>query len=140
MYMKKIPLLITIFSLSVFTAAAQLANTEWQGTIRLPMQDGKMVDFQTRLEFSRVDTLTIVYTGGKLLSDVMTYSEDNNKIITIRKVSGGVPCENSEVGKFSYALKDGQLLLTKIEDACAARGAADVSQPLKKVLKAQMQQ
>jgi hypothetical protein len=130
--MKKIPLLIAIISLFAFTAKAQLVNTKWQGTIKLPMQGG-MVDFQTVWNFQK-DTLSVEYTGGKLLTDVMTYSEDNKKIVTIRKVSGGVPCDNNDAGKFSYEIKDDQLFLTKIEDACAARGAADVSEPLKKVL------
>ena len=41
----------------------------------------------------------------------------------IQKVSGGVPCDASEVGKFSYEIKNDQLLITKIEDACKVRGA-----------------
>lgn len=130
---------MVITSLSVFTANAQLANTKWQGAIKVPMQGGEMVGFQTVWNFQK-DTLTVVYSGGKLPADVMIYSEDSNKVITIRKVSGGVPCDNSDVGKFSYEVKDDKLFLTKLEDACAARGAADVSEPLKKVLNAQMQQ
>jgi len=74
-----------------------LVNTKWQGTIKLPMQGGEMVDFQTVWNFQK-DTLTVEYAGGKLLADVMTYSEDDKKVVTIRKVSGGVPCDNSDVG------------------------------------------
>ncbi len=128
--MKRISLLTAIICLSIFTTKAQLANTKWQGTIGIPMQSG-VQDFQATWDFGK-DTLSVSYSGGKMLTDVMTYSEQN-KVVTVQKVSGGVPCDNSAVGKFSYEIKNDQLVITKISDECPARKAADISQPLSRV-------
>jgi hypothetical protein len=129
--MKRIFVSAVIICLSVLSAKAQLANTKWEGPIKIPMEAGKMQEFQTTWDFGQ-DTLTVTYAGGTLPTDVMVYSEEN-KVVTIRKVSGGVPCDNSAVGKVSYEIKNDQLFIGKISDACAARGAADVSQPLSRV-------
>jgi hypothetical protein len=117
--------------LCLFTAKAQLANTKWKGPIKVPMEGGTMTELQTTWIFQQ-DTLTIVYADRTMTSDVMTYREDN-KTITIRKVSGGVPCSNDAVGKYSYAIKNDQLLITKVEEACTARNDGDVSQPFDRV-------
>ncbi len=123
-------LLTAIICLSIFTTKAQLANTKWQGTIGIPMQSG-VQDFQATWDFGK-DTLSISYSGGQLPTDVMTYNEQN-KVVTVQKVSGGVPCDNSAIGKFSYEIKNDQLVITRISDECPARGAADISQPLSRV-------
>ncbi len=129
--MKKTSLLTVIACLTMFMAKAQLDKTKWQGTMKLPMQGGKMVDFQATLEFHQ-DTLTVTYDGGKLPPDVMVYSGDKNGF-TIRKVSGGVPCDTEALGKVGYEIKNDQLFVKQLGDACAARGAADLSQPFTRV-------
>ncbi len=129
--MKKTALLTVITCLTMFMAKAQLDNTKWQGTMKLPMQGGKMVDFQATLEFHQ-DTLTVTYAGGNLPQDVMVYSGDKN-VFTIRKVSGGVPCDTAALGKVGYEIKNDQLFVKQLGDACAARGAADLSQPFTRV-------
>jgi hypothetical protein len=76
--------------------------------------------------------MTMVYPLGKLPTDVMTYTEKDN-IISLKKVSGGVPCNNNAIGKYSYEIKNDQLFITKIEDACLARGSVDISEALVKM-------
>jgi len=73
------------------------------------------------------DTMSMAYVLGKLPTDIMVYTEKDN-VLSVRKVSGGVPCSDTQIGKYSYEIKNDQLFLTKIEDACAARGGADISQ------------
>jgi hypothetical protein len=129
--MKKSILLTAVVFFTLLGAKAQLANTKWQGSIKIPMQDGVMTPFATVWEFKQ-DTIIVTYAMGKLPTDVMSYTEDKG-VISIRKVSGGVPCDNDAVGKFSYEIKNSQLFIHKLEDACDARGHADVSAPLDKV-------
>jgi hypothetical protein len=128
--MKKSLLITAVICFSLFTANAQLSGTRWQTTIQIPMQNGPQ-PFQTTWDFQK-DTLTVTYDGGKLPTDVMTYSEEKS-IVSIKKVSGGVPCGSDEVGKFSYEIKNDQLLIRKLEDACQVRGAVDISQPFSRV-------
>jgi hypothetical protein len=130
-HMKKELFLTTVVSLILLSANAQLAGTKWQGTIKIPMDNGVMQPFQSTWYFQN-DTLTVVYEGGKLLPDVMAYTEDKN-IVTVHKISGGVPCDNTAAGKISYSIKNDQLFITRISDACPARGSADLSQPLDKL-------
>lgn len=115
-----------ILCLSFFAAQAQLAGTKWEGTIKIPVHDGQLHPFAVVCSFQN-DTMTMVYPLGTLPTDVMVFSEKEN-ILSIKKVSGGVPCDNTAIGKYSYEIKNDQLFLTKIEDACAARGAVDISQ------------
>ncbi len=129
--MRKMLLSAAILCLSFFAAHAQLAGTKWGGTIKIPMQDGQLHPFAVVCSFQN-DTMSMVYVLGKLPTDLMVYSEKDN-ILSVRKVSGGVPCDNTQIGKYSYEIKNEQLFLTKIEDACAARGAADISQAFVKM-------
>jgi hypothetical protein len=126
--MKRTSLLTAIICLCIFTTKAQLANTKWQGAIGILLDGKNPSDVQTIWDFHQ-DTLNITYPEGKLPTDVMSFSEDN-KIITVRKISGGVPCDNSAVGKFTYEVKNDQLFIKELEDACPARASADLSRPL----------
>ena len=130
--MKKIFLLTTIIGSFLISAQAQLANTKWHGTIKIAARNGSLVPMETTWDFHQ-DTLYVIYTAGALPTDVSAYSEDNNKVISVHKVSGGVPCELSDIGKYSYEIKNDQLFITKISDACAVRGAADISQSFDRV-------
>ena len=130
--MKKTLLLTATICLALFTAKAQLADSRWTGTIKIPMQDGKMHSYAVICTFQK-DTMSMVYPLGTLPTDVMSYTEENN-VISIKKVRGGVPCDVTAVGKYSYEMKGGQLFLKMIQDDCPARGGADVSAPFDKVL------
>lgn len=130
--MKKTSLMTAIACLAMFMAKAQLDNTKWQGTMRLPMQFGKLVDFQATLEFHQ-DTLTVTYAGGKLPPDVMVCSMGDQNVFTIRKISGGVPCDTEALGRVGYEIKNDQLFCKQLGDDCAARGSADISQPFTRV-------
>ncbi len=129
--MKKSILLTAVVCFILLGAKAQLANTKWQGSIKIPMQDGVMTPFASTWEF-KPDTLTVTYAMNKLPTDVMSYTDEKG-VISIRKVSGSVPCDNDAVGKFSYEIRNNQLFIHKIEDACEARGHADVSAPFDRV-------
>ena len=129
--MKKSFFVTAVVCFFLFTANAQLANTKWKGTLKIPGENGNLQPLPTTWSFQN-DTLTIVYAVGGFPADVMTYQEEKN-IVSIKKVSGSVPCDNDAVGKFSYEIKGDQLLIRKIEDACTARGASDVSEPFTRI-------
>jgi hypothetical protein len=122
---------MTVICCSLFTANAQLSDTKWQGTVKLPSQNGTFNPFLTTWSFQK-DTLTITYPEGTLPQDIMTYGEEKN-VISIRKIAGGVPCDGDAVGKYAYEIKNDQLLIRKLEDACPVRGSVDLSQPFTRV-------
>jgi hypothetical protein len=129
--MRKTILLTAVVFCTLISAKAQLAGTKWQGIISIPMQNGTMTPFPTVWEF-KTDTLSVVYAMGKLPTDVMLFTEDNG-VMTIRKISGSVPCDGDAIGKYAYEVKNDQLFIRKIEDACPARGGADLSKPFDRV-------
>jgi hypothetical protein len=129
--MRRTILLTAVVLCTLIGAKAQLAGTKWQGTIKIPMQGGVVTPFHAVWEFGQ-DTLSVTYEGGKLPTDVMSFIEDKG-VVTIHKISGGVPCENDAIGKFAYEIKNDQLFMRKLEDACLARAAADVSAPFDRV-------
>ena len=90
-----------------------------------------MTPFQTVWNFGS-DTLTVSYLAGTLPTDVMAYSESNG-VISLHKVTGGIPCDGEAIGKYSYEVKADKLYIRKVEDACEVRGSVDVSQPFDKV-------
>src|SRR5450631_884202 len=104
--MCKIILSSAILCLCFFATHAQLAGTKWEGTIKIPMQDGQLHPFAVVCSFQN-DTMSMAYPLGNLPTDVMAYTEKDN-IVSIRKVSGGVPCDNTAIGKYSYEIKNDQ--------------------------------
>jgi hypothetical protein len=129
--MRKSILLTAVVFCTLISAKAQLAGTKWQGSIKIPMEGGVMTTFNTIWDF-KGDSLSVSWEGGKLPTDVMRVTDEKG-VMTIRKVSGGVPCDGDEVGQYAYEIKNDQLFIRKIVDPCPARGDADLSKPLDRV-------
>jgi hypothetical protein len=128
--MKKALFLTAIICFSLIAAEAQLANTKWQGAIKIPSENGSLVTTPVTWIFQK-DTASVNYNSGGD-PDVMVYKVEKN-IITFRKVSGNVPCDTVALLTCSYEIKHDQLFLTRIQDACTARAEADASQPFDRV-------
>lgn len=128
--MKRTLLLAGIACFSLFTAKAQLANTKWKGTLKLPTQDGTLAPFGVTWDFQK-DTASILYDSGNI-PDVMVYWADKD-MITFKKVSGSVPCDTAAVLTCSYQIKNDQLFLKQTQDACKVRSQVDASQPFDRV-------
>jgi hypothetical protein len=126
--MKKIALLMSIVCLTVLTASAQLTNTKWKGMIRIPADSvGTLKPFGVTWTFAK-DTVTVAYDDNVMEPEVMTYKVSGGKLM-FKKVSGSVPCNNTDLLTCTYSIKNDQLLLTKVSDECAPRAHADASQP-----------
>jgi hypothetical protein len=124
--MKRTLLLAAIACLSLLTANAQLANSKWKGVIKIPAQDGTLQPMGVTWSFQQ-DTTTITYDNG-MQSDVMIFKDDKTTV-SFRKLTGGVPCDTTALLTCSYQIKNDQLFLKMIQDACAARSHADASAP-----------
>jgi hypothetical protein len=130
--MKKIALFTSLVCLSVLTAGAQIANTKWKGMIRIPADSlGTLKPFGVTWVFSK-DTATVTYDDNVMEPEVMTYKAAGGKLM-FKKVSGSVPCNNTDLLTCGYTIKNDQLLLTKVSDDCVPRGHADASQPFDRV-------
>ena len=126
--MKKIALLTSIVCLTVLTASAQLTNTKWKGMIRIPADSiGTLKPFGVTWTFTK-DTATMTYDDNVMEPEVMTYKTKGPQIM-LKKVSGTVPCNNTDMLTCTYSIKNDQLFLTKVSDECVPRGHADASQP-----------
>ena len=130
--MKKIALLMSIVCLTALTASAQLTNTKWKGMIRIPADSvGTLKPFGVTWTFSK-DTATVTYDDNVMEPDVMTYQTKGQQMM-LKKVSGSVPCNNTDVLTCTYSIKNDQLLMTRVSDDCVPRRHADASQPFDRV-------
>jgi cell wall-associated protease len=115
---KTILLTAFIFVLSTH-AKAQLAGTHWQATINIPMPVKAMFDF-------KADTLFLIqvnFPDSGMLHETMKYKFENDTL-SLQKISGDSPCDNSSVGKYKVEFKDEKMFLILIEDACDGRANA----------------
>ncbi|HEY4110355.1 hypothetical protein [Puia sp.] len=128
--MKKALVLTAIVCFSLLTAKAQLTNSKWKGVLKIPNDNGDLMATPVTWDFSN-DTATVSYDNGNV-PDVMTYKVEKNAI-SFKKVSGNVPCDNDMVLVCSFEIKNDQLFLKQIQDACKARATVDVSQPFDRV-------
>jgi hypothetical protein len=130
--MKKIVLLTSIVCLSVLTASAQLVNTKWKGMVRIPADSvGTLRPFGITWVFTR-DTATVTYDNNEMEPEVMTYKASGQQLL-LKKVSGSVPCNNTDLLTCTYSIKNDQLFLKMISDDCKPRSQADASQPFDRV-------
>jgi hypothetical protein len=128
--MKKTLALAAVICLSLLTAHAQLANSKWKGIIKIPAEDGTLQSMGVTWSFQK-DTTTVTYDNG-MQPDVMLFKDDKTTV-SFRKVTGGVPCDTTALLTCSYQIKNDQLLLKMIQDACVARSHADASAPFDRV-------
>ena len=94
------------------------------------MDDGTLSPQGVIFAFQK-DTASVSYDNGSA-PDVMLYWTKNN-MISFKKVSGDVPCDTTALLTCSYEIKNDQLFLKRIQDACKARAAADASQPFDRI-------
>jgi len=128
--MKKIIALTSILCSFLLAANAQLENTQWKGTIKLPTREGDMAAVKVTWDFQK-DTMKVIYDNG-MPTDVMTYKMEKGTV-TCLKVSGSVPCDNQTPCLCAFQIKNDQLFISRIQDACKARASADISQPFDRV-------
>jgi hypothetical protein len=130
--MKKTALLTAIICFSLLTASAQLANTKWKGTIRIPADSiGTLRPFTVNWVFGN-DTAWMTYDDPEMGTEVMAYKADKSQIM-FRKISGGVPCDTIAILTCSYMIKNDQLSFNMVSDQCKPRSHADASQPFTRV-------
>jgi hypothetical protein len=130
--MKKIALLMSIVCLSVMTVSAQLTNTKWKGMIRIPADSvGTLKPFGVTWTFTK-DTATVTYDDNVMEPEVMTYTTSGQQLM-LKKVSGSVPCSNTDLLTCGYTIKNDQLFLKMVSDDCKPRSHADASQPFDRV-------
>lgn len=103
-------LLITIVSTSL---KAQLANSKWNGIIRI--NDNVNVTF----DFGK-DTLTVFNLDENSIIETMAYTATNSTF-TLLKISGQSDCDDVTAGKYKYGIKDKTLVITLVEDPCGDR-------------------
>lgn len=112
--MKKL-IITCLFFIAFIAAKAQLANTQWKGTI----EGDETIDVVFR--FGN-DTLTVVNTGDASTIEVLTYTTKDSSI-TFKKVYGQSECDETTVGQYKYSIKNNELTYTLIKDDCDQRMA-----------------
>jgi len=117
--MKKIffALLVTI-GLCNATHAQQLTltNTSWKGII------SAQNDFAAILTFSK-DTFQVAMAEENVLIETMSYSLKGDTL-TVRKIAGGSPCDDTTIGTYKIAIKNDIFYITVITDECMERSMA----------------
>lgn len=117
---------------SLLTVHAQLAGTKWKGVIDIPADSiGTLRPFGVTWIFTK-DTATVVYDNDLIEPDVMTYEIVGNKLL-LKKVSGGVPCNNTDLKTCTYSIKNDQLSFKLVSDECKPRSLAKADQPFERV-------
>jgi hypothetical protein len=102
----------------VLNAHAQLANTQWKGSVNIP--DARPVLWK----FDR-DTVRVVFIDKSEETELMTYRDDaGEKKVSFTKISGGSPCASGFTGVYSYKAADDKLSLKPVQDTCTARTSA----------------
>jgi hypothetical protein len=130
--MKRTFVLTIIASCFLFVANAQLANTKWKGVIRIPVDSlGTLRPFGVTWVFTK-DTASVLYDDNTMEPEVMTYKTAGSNIM-LRKVSGSVPCNTTDLLTCTYSIKNDQLLFKMVSDECKARAHADASAPFDRV-------
>lgn len=117
---KRLPAMkVFILALAVFVflqGNAQVANTQWQGSIELDSTT------KVTLYFSK-DTLTIKNTDNSQTIEVLTFAEKGN-IILLQKVSGeATDCDKRDVGIYKFAIRDNAIFFALVEDNCNTRSS-----------------
>ena len=107
-----------VFVLST-NAKAQLAGTQWQAVINIPIPVKAMFDFKKDTLFL-IDNTTM---DSGFVHEIMKYKFENDTL-SLQKISGDSPCDSSQIGKYKVEFKDEKMFLILIEDACDGRADA----------------
>jgi hypothetical protein len=123
--MKNAFLTICPLFLFAFFAQAQLTNTRWKGQMMIPSPNEVILDF-------RIDTVYLFVLPDSQLVETMIYSRKDS-IITLTKVSGHSPCDETQVGKYQVSWKDDNLHMLPTNDPCESRFNAFIDAPWTKL-------
>lgn len=118
-------------SLSGAQAQNSLANTAWQGTavqLYWVMDVVLQFDKDTIRMYSVPDN---VLPETKLL-ETMTYTTKGDTL-TWKKASGSSPCDEQTPGTWRYTIRNNEMTLNRVDDACEGRSNAFTDKPFKKV-------
>lgn len=108
---------ILVLLFTFFAAAsvnAQLANSKWRGTLQLDNPVEVIFDFGK-------DSLKCVVAADNSELETMNFSVKDS-VLTLKKLYGQSNCDTAE-GKYKFAVKDTELTLWVMEDACTDRSS-----------------
>lgn len=114
--MKRITLLSVLFTLTFYTADAQIADTKWRGNLNIPDV------VECILQFKKDTVIVLVAADQSFIVETMTYKLQNDTL-TLTKVSGNSPCTET-IGVYKCVLKEEKLYISPIKDECIERANA----------------
>ncbi|HEY4207143.1 MAG TPA: hypothetical protein VGM31_10030 [Puia sp.] len=101
-----------------FNSNAQLANTQWKGSINIPDAHAVLWQFDK-------DTVRVFFPDKTEETEVMVYKDDAaGKKASFTKLSGTSPCANGFTGMYSYDIAQDKLSLKPLQDTCTGRMSA----------------
>lgn len=112
--MKKLFFVIAVLFASV-TVKAQLAHTKWKDTLKLDNP------IEVIFAFAK-DTVVVTTVADGSLVETMTYKVEGS-VFTIKKINGQSDCDATTLGKYKFAIKGKQMLVTLVSDACTDRSS-----------------
>lgn len=113
--MKNSILILVLLVSAIGTSNAQLENSKWKGIVYAPEATEAFMEF-------RKDTLHVISTNGMPL-ETMNYALSGDTL-SIRKITGGSPCDVSTVGYYKTEIFDNKLFIIPIKDDCLERTLA----------------
>lgn len=112
---------IIAFAIALFFSGSLMAqtdstivNTSWKGIVYFPAATEVVFTFSK-------DTLKLATGDGVL--ELMTYEQKGNKL-SIKKVKGFSPCDETAIWECDFIIKDKELFLNLISDDCGQRAQA----------------
>ncbi len=112
--LKKIFILITIL-FCIQKINAQLANTSWSGTFKVPDDMPMIIEFKT-------DSLLAILPDNNQVVETDKYKLSNDTLF-MTKLEGESDCDTTGA-TYKIAIKDGKLFVTPINDPCSQRASA----------------
>lgn len=104
---------------------AQIQNTSWKGVFNVPSPQDGVFEF-------KADTVYVILFGDILETSKFKIIGDT---LTLQKLSGGSPCDESVIGIYHFKINDDKLLLTMIDDVCEQRAMALPTEPMTAIKK-----
>jgi hypothetical protein len=118
-----------LLALHIVTVHAQtqnpLAGTAWQGQAYVPDEETIILHF-------KADSVFMFIAPQMILGETMVYTMKSDTL-TLRKISGGSPCDTRGTGMIQFTVKDDEMTVKSLSDDCRARKVAWSDKPFKKV-------
>ena len=112
--MKKVTFLL-LLTFAFINGKAQLQNTKWRGTITLDTEIDVVFNYKN-------DTLDVVSLADGSSLESMTYTSTDS-VLNLKKINGQSNCDNSNMGKYKFSIKDDVLYLELLSDICDDRSS-----------------